>query len=435
MHSHASHGYKQSKKNTKEIEIENATLSLESTVAPLSESEEISYQENITSAEKSVTSAESSYNELLSSLEEKTESVEKAQKDVETAKTNMENYKILYEAGAESKQTYENYVTEYENQLSTLNSANRELTKINEDIESAKEDIEYAKWQLENTKTKYQIAQNPLSDSNTSASYQQQQNSLELSKIELAELKEDLNSIEYQVVAPADGTILDLSATENASVEEGNALYTYTDYSTLVVETTVSQYEIGDVYIGQSANMYTDDDVSKIYTGQIIEIGNEAQSATINNGTVDVVPVTISIDSDGNINDILKVGFSINVDIMTNDVYDVITVPSTSVITTKDGDFVFVVENDTLKKTQVEAGATDGSYTEVTGISEGTEVLITGSQTYEDGMSLDDIQTTTESSSSSSDDAMSGMPGGDMQMQGGGMQGGGGAPSGGGGPQ
>ncbi len=402
--------------NEKQIDIENSTISLNQIVAPLTDSEKISYEETITSKERAVTSATRTYDDKVSTLDDE-------KKEVDDAKINMDNYKKLYDDGLESYNTYDSYVKAYDSAVSNLNTLNKDITEAKASINDANVD-------LANAKKKYEIAKNPLSDASTKADYTQQSNNLSLKKTELAELQQELSEVVDEVRADKDGTILTLEASKNGSVEEGLPLYTYTDYNNLVVSSTVSQYDLSKVKIGQKVEMYTDDAVDKIYYGEIIEIGNEAEETTVNNSTVDVVPVLISINND----DAIKVGFSINVDIMISDSKGVLAVPTTSVITDKDGTFVFLVENEALKKQIVTTGASDESMTEISGLTEGQQVLTTASQTYKDGMTLIEITEAQSSDTSQNNQIQMGMPGGMGAMQGGGMPpSGGGMPSGSGG--
>ncbi len=414
--------------NELKVSIENNTISLNALTDGLSELEDMSYKESITSAEKSLATANQTYNEKVSSLDTQKDKVATAERNVATAKADMENYKVLYESGVESQSTYNGYVNTYNDKVADLNSAKRDLENLNKEINNAQSDVHYAKTTLDNANKKYEIAKNPLNDSSTKNSYQQQLNTINLQKENLAELESELSNISTGVIAPNDGTILTINGSKNSSVSEGAELFTYTNYNNLVVTSSVSQYEIADVYLGQKVNMYTDDDVEKIYTGEIIEIGNEATEETINNGTVMVVPISISVDATS---DVLKPGYDINAEILIDDLKYIIVVPTTSVITTKDGSFVFVVENGALKRTQVETGATDDSNIQVTGVEAGTEILTTGSPMYRDGMTIEELQAQAQNSSDSSKNQMQGgMPGG---MQGGGMPSGGGMPQGGGG--
>ncbi|MFV0502986.1 MAG: efflux RND transporter periplasmic adaptor subunit, partial [Lachnospirales bacterium] len=136
--------------------------------------------------------------------------------------------------------------------------------------------------------------------------------------------------------------------------------------------------------------MYTDDNENRIYEGEVIEIGNEAEEANINNGTIDVIPIKISINDDDT--SLLRSGFSINIDIIVANESNVTAVPTTSIITDNTGSYVFVVENEVLVKTPVATGVSNDSMTEVSGINEGVEVVTTGSILYTDGMSVNDIQ-------------------------------------------
>ncbi|MFV0520141.1 MAG: HlyD family secretion protein, partial [Lachnospirales bacterium] len=235
-----------------QISIENAQNNLTDLVAPLSTSEEISYEENITSKEKSIVTAQENYDNLVNSKDDQYTAIENAKKEMEKAQKEMENYKALYEAGSESAQTYNNYVTTYENAVQSYESSQKALTTLENEILSAEKEITAAEQSLSNTKTLYEIAQDPLSDSSVQSQYKQQENSLELLNLELQELQDELANMLYEVVAEEDGTILTLNATKNGSVQEGNALFTYTDYNKLVVTSSVSQYEIADVYEGQN---------------------------------------------------------------------------------------------------------------------------------------------------------------------------------------
>ncbi len=397
--------------NELKVSIDNDTITLNALINGPSETEEMSLKDSITSAEKSLASASSTYNEKLASLETQKDKVALAETNVASANREMESYKKLYDAGAESLTTYNNYVKAYNEKLNDLNSAKRELANSTSIIDSAKKDIEYANISLQNANKKYELAKNPLTDTNTKNTYTQQLNNIELQKQKLQDLQDEYDNIKDGVKASQDGTIITMNGSNNGSIAEGSALFTYTNYNNLVVTSTVSQYEVADVFIGQKVKMYTDNDTKKIYSGEIIEIGNEATEASINNGTVKVVPITISIDASSKD---LKPGYEINAEVLITDLQNIIILPVSSVVTTKEGTFVFVVENSAIKRTPVETGETDDSFIEVKNITEGTEVISVASPMFKDGMTLEEIQAQSEASTGNS---------GKTPTQGGGMQG------------
>jgi len=196
------------------------------------------------------------------------------------------------------------------------------------------------------------------------------------------------------------------SSSSSSSSSSGSSI-TITDMNSMQVELTVSEVDIPDVAISQTASITFDAIPGKTFTGSVKSI---LPNATTSSGVVNYT-VYVKLDS---LDSRIRTGMTATVDIKTRTADDVVAVPSAAVKTNNGAKYVLVVgpNNQTTQKT-VTVGLSDDTYTQiVSGISAGT-VVSTGSTA---------AATSTSSSTGSS-------RGG---LLGGGAPGGGGPPSGGG---
>ena len=128
------------------------------------------------------------------------------------------------------------------------------------------------------------------------------------------------------------------------------------DLSNLDVEAQVSEYDIAQIQVGQKVEMTNDGIEGKIYTGTVTKIEPTASSQSTMSGTETVVPIVIHMD---NPDALMKPGFSLDLEIIVEDLSDVTYVPLSAVGKEKDDSYYVykVDENDVLQKTTVTLGS------------------------------------------------------------------------------
>ena len=264
------------------------------------------YQAQFNQAQASYFSAESSYSAASARME--------------NAKLNLDRNRELYEAGAISKQQYENM------QLQALDS----------ELESARYGVESARASMENA------------------------------KIALA------NAV---VRAPISGKIAVVNVQTGDMASPGMNAVTITDASRVEIETSVSENLINKISKGESVEIRVESASPKPIKGKISALAQSTTSDTM------TYPIKIEIDNkDG----VIKPGMFAEVDVVTESQKGVVAVPSEALVVKDGTAKVFVVENGVAISKEVETGIDDGQYVKVEkGISQGEQVVVKG-QNYID---------------------------------------------------
>lgn len=138
----------------------------------------------------------------------------------------------------------------------------------------------------------------------------------------------------------------------------------------LIVEAQVDETDIGQIKLGQKADIVLDAYPDKIVPGTVEHIAYESE--TINNVTVynvDVLPQTVP--------DFFRSGMSASVNFLLKEKKDVLTLPLAAVKKRGGRSYVFQKAEDQYKAVPVETGLENTANLEIiSGVSEGDEVII-----------------------------------------------------------
>ena len=167
-----------------------------------------------------------------------------------------------------------------------------------------------------------------------------------------------------KVVAPFDGTIMDLLATAGETVGQADALARLTDLTRLVVKAGVPAPQAYKLQLGQQvqieageSSLSSDSPVTPL-TGRVDYIDCQADP---NN---DTVSVQIGLPADTS----LRPGRFVRVRITVAEYGDRLAVPNESVVTTREGQTVLaIVQGDEAVPTPVKRGVREGDWVEVAG--------------------------------------------------------------------
>ena len=211
-------------------------------------------------------------------------------------------------------------------------------------------------------------------------------------------------------------------------VSSGTALASVVSPSRLTAEAQISQADIADLKVGQTAQMTIDGYDGDAFTGRISYISSEPASSSSASGSSSSTQYSITV-SPKDLPELAKSGMTGTLDIVIEQQENVLLVPTTAVTGSSGTAFVRVMQDGRPVFRQVETGMATASSTEITsGLAEG-ETVITGQ--YTDGTASTG---TTSAQSGGAGAVLQGMPAGGG-FPGGGFPGGGmppGAPAGGG---
>lgn len=255
------------------------------------------------------------------------------------AKRSFESAKTLFEAGAESKLGYDRA----ESQLK-LTEQQYLTAKANYDIteqKSALENIATARAQLNQAKASYEIAKNSLD--NTS------------------------------IKSPIDGIVAAKSVKVGEFISNATASFVIVDNSSYLVEVDVNEEVIGKIQTGDKIKVYVHSISEEALTGTITAA---APSADMKKQTY---PVKVAINNPPGT---IKGGMFADVKLVLDKAENCILVPLTSVLEEDGKKYVFVLNGDKVKKTEVTAGVFNDKEIQITGGVTANETIVTKGQDF-----------------------------------------------------
>jgi len=198
-----------------------------------------------------------------------------------------------------------------------------------------------------------------------------------------------------QIRAPFSGIIQSAASQSNDPlrplgpgdlVAPGQALFTLAASDAFVVRAKVDEQDIFNVRIGQRAVITGEDFPGKSLGGHIVAISPVAQKSDDPSSTARQIITTIRLD--GTV-PYLRDGMSVDVDIITTDVHNVIVVPNDAVIAENRKKYVYVVKNGVAKKANIRTALSNDTQTVVTrGLSNGDTIVAEKNPTLGDGTAV-----------------------------------------------
>ena len=187
------------------------------------------------------------------------------------------------------------------------------------------------------------------------------------------------------VKAPQGGTLVSFGAVVGAAVGEGsseNPLAQIADISKMKVSIDVNETDINNVKKGMAARCTFSAMPELELAGSVVSVASTAGGSNEegwgNSGVVNF-PVVVVIDKP---DPALRLGMTVNVDVLTQSVPDALVVPTMAVMEDEDGSYVEVVTDEESMKTEkrkVTLGPRSASQAVVkSGLSEGEGVVLSG---------------------------------------------------------
>jgi len=189
-----------------------------------------------------------------------------------------------------------------------------------------------------------------------------------------------VQSVAGGVKADMAGIVTQLTVSEGAPVTSGAALVTVASNSDVHVEISLSKTDLAKVKEGQKADVTI---AGKKYEGEVSFINH---MATTNSNNMPVVEAQIKIL---NADEDIYLGIEAKVVIYSDKSENVLVVPVETVNSDKNGDFVYIVENNIVVRKDVVTGVSSDTYIEVTdGLNENDQVMTDISIDITEGMEV-----------------------------------------------
>ncbi len=307
---------------------------------------------------------------VQNSLKVAENSVESAQRTYDTALKNYNDNMALYEAEAISK-------SELDNSQSALKDAEAALNNAKLNLEAQKESV------ISTSKT------NNQSLSSKQIDVEAQEVAIQTTELNIKDLENKLKKYSEAMFSSMDGIVSRINVTEGSFTPSGQPVFTVVNPDKLEVKLNINEYNAKLVKPGQSVDI-TGDSIpeNEKITGKVQSVSPMANTNMTNSGGQETsIQVIVSID---NITEAIKPGISVNCDIKTVDIKNILTVQFDMLSPDKDGNnFVYVISSDkqTMKKVGVEIGTTSDMHAELKkgDVKEGDLVVLNPRATYKDG--------------------------------------------------
>lgn len=177
------------------------------------------------------------------------------------------------------------------------------------------------------------------------------------------------------ISAPVDGVVANKNATIGQVVSPGGMLMVVQDIEQVYAVINVEQKDLGQVKVGQKANVTVDAYPDKAFAGTVEIMNPEAAGR--------MFKTRIKIDNAGAQ---LKPGMFAKVELATGESMPVLTVPQAAVVQKQGLYYVFIVENGKAVRRQIEIGEVSGSTIVVkSGLQPGAQVIITSTNRIKEG--------------------------------------------------
>ena len=349
-----------------------------------------SMQSQLDNAKNSITNAESSLERAKISLDNAQTSVDNAQIMLNNSKINLgkakktyEDNSTLYDGGVISEEEFTNSKIAYDEAKNSYSQAELSLQQAKNQYSIEQSQYDSAIDSLSQAQRDYELLANETSQENTikaEDNLKQSQAQLESSNIQLEKTMQSLN--DAYVRAPISGVVSKCNVTAGANLSMNEASFVIINTNSVNVKVNVAEQMVNSIKQGDNVRIIITSLDSKEITGKISYVSPDANS----DGTYEV-KVNIE-NNDGS----LKGGMFTEVYFTKEKSDNAIVIDRDAVISKNGEEYVFVVEGDTVTKTNVEIGIDNGDTVEITsGLSEGQTIVTEGQSYLKDGEKIKDV--------------------------------------------
>ncbi|HXV42455.1 MAG TPA: efflux RND transporter periplasmic adaptor subunit, partial [Anaerolineae bacterium] len=357
-----------------ELQVRSAEIDLAQAKANLEQLYEPELAEKITAAQAAVESARLNLAELGDGPDP--DEVTKAEAALKQTEITLKEAQWAYDqvayrgdVGAMSQANdLQDATLAYESALADYNIAVKAATPA--EIASARSTLASAQSSLA------ELQQEP-----SAAEIASQQASVDKAQLTLEEAQANLDNA--VLTAPTDGIVLvvNIEPGERVLDDATDAALTIADTSTYLLKMEVDELDIGQVKVGQRANVSLDAFAEQTFAGTVTDISPSPASSDSSEDSIVTYEVTISLDTEGLSMGLLS-GMTANAIIETQELDAVVVVPNRAIQTDQaGGEAVTYVEKldeqGNLMRVEIETGLRSGSVTEVVaGLEAGDQVII-----------------------------------------------------------
>ena len=267
-------------------------------------------------------------------------------------------------------------MAEYQYSVETLDMS-KDLVEIQRTIDDAKEILANLEEYEAEMKSQKSSTQDSIMSETTKEAKKTTNEATQLKNMQMVDYAA---SVESGLKADFDGVITEMKVAEGTTVTNGSALLTIASNSQVHVTINLSKSDLAKVKEGQQADVTI---AGKKYEGQVSFINHVA---TTNANNMPVIEAQIAIT---NADEEIYLGVEAKVVIYAEKAEDVLLVPVEAVNADKNGDFVYIVENNLVVRKDVITGVSSDTYIEiVSGLNENDQVMTEISLDIVEGMEV-----------------------------------------------
>ena len=235
----------------------------------------LSRQQAQDNAQGRIEEAQGNLDAVIAQLDQAEANEVEAQSQLQLAKADRDRFKTLWEQGVVPKQRYDQAQTEWESRQATLNARQSA-------VNAAQRQVNVARGTLRQAKTS---TLNPEIFTERLQGLQQQldqaRSRLEATQANVANAEANLEETQAQlddlnITSPIAGVVLDRIAEPGEVLSAGKIIVTVLDLNEVYLRGYVPEGEIGNIRVGQTANVYLDSDPNTPLEATVSSIDSEA---------------------------------------------------------------------------------------------------------------------------------------------------------------
>jgi HlyD family secretion protein len=265
----------------------------------------------------------------------------------DSVEENYQRMEKLFSEKAISEQQYEQAKNQYEMADVQYQSAQESYELIIEG--AAEEDIKSVEAQVRQTKAALDMAKYQLKNT--------------------------------QITAPISGKVTSIAVSSGEMVAPSVPLLSIIDVSRIFVKVGISEKDISKIKEGQTVHLEIDAFPEEKFRGEVVSKGVavDQMSKTLE-VKIEILQPEVGI----------PVGVFARGDILVKTDQDALIIPSSALTRTKDGIYVYVIEEGIARQKEVVLGIIQDERVEILdGLSEEDEIVVLGNQELEDGLKVD----------------------------------------------
>jgi HlyD family secretion protein len=196
--------------------------------------------------------------------------------------------------------------------------------------------------------------------------------------------REDL--AETVITSPFPGTLLQMAVKRGEPVAQGKFLFSIGKTDILEVVAFVSEHQVFKLKKGDLVEIYSDALTEKVYRGEIKQIAPRAEMVETADGPESKVKLKIAFREKAVE---FKPGFTVNIRIPLEEKTEALLIPQMAIKEEDERCFVFVYEQGTVRKREVQLGlAAEGEQEVIVGLQAGETVIISHLEKLQDQMKV-----------------------------------------------